>query len=61
MFKLTIKTDNASFGDTDAELREEVARLLRQLAEDMINEPHITAATLRDYYGNSVGEWHLRS
>lgn len=56
-FTLTIRTDNAAFGETDHELAEAVGDILTKLARkltthgaDAVNTP------LMDSNGNKVGE-----
>ena len=69
MFTLTIETDNAAFtgddpDDGEAEgygaAAEEVARILRQLA-DLLDRtaPDSGAGRLHDLYGNNCGSWKL--
>ena len=55
--KISIKTDNAAFGDTDSSRAEEVARLLREIAADMDNGS--TSGPVIDLNGNKVGTWDL--
>jgi hypothetical protein len=61
-FTLTINTDNAAFGETPEEMREETARILRQVADRMsTNEVYSSLRygdfyeTVRDLNGNDVG------
>lgn len=49
---ITICTDNAAFEDTGGS---EVARILRELADDYDNEGFHVYKKLRDINGNSVG------
>ncbi len=55
--KITIKTDNAAFGDSDSARAEEVARLLREIA-DALDNGH-TGGPVIDLNGNKVGTWDL--
>jgi len=55
--KITIKTDNAAFGDSDSARAEEVARLLREIAADM--DQGCTSGPVIDLNGNKVGTWDL--
>jgi hypothetical protein len=55
--KISIKTDNAAFGDTDSVRAEEVARLLREIAEDLDNGE--VCGPVIDLNGNKVGTWDL--
>jgi hypothetical protein len=55
MITITIKTGNAAFEDGEGY---EVARILRELAERIEDQPnlHNTYIPLMDYNGNKVGE-----
>ena len=64
MFKLTLKTENAAFCDSDFPDQDaaargcEVARILREVAgkvEDGL--PEGAGGNIRDANGNKVGEW----
>lgn len=55
MFKLTIKTDNAAFGD---EPGYEVARILRDIAHKV--EEGYTSGSVLDVNGNTVGHFDLK-
>jgi hypothetical protein len=55
-FTLTVETDNAAFGDCDAERRSELALVLRRTADGM-EAGAITASTIRDDNGNTVGRF----
>lgn len=58
MFTLTIKTDNAAFSEDDGGPETEIARILRNVADEL--EAGVTTnKSLRDYNGNTVGEWRL--
>jgi hypothetical protein len=54
MFKLEIKTENSAF---DGNCNEEIARILRNLADSLVNdEPgNYYEYTLKDINGNTVG------
>jgi len=53
-FKLIITTDNAAFADDNAHI--EVARILRELANRLVNEDGLSESyPLRDINGNTVG------
>jgi hypothetical protein len=65
-FTLTIKCDNAAFsddGDDDnrqtgnAARAREIARILRDLAADMVHDTEDDGGKLRDINGNTVGSW----
>lgn len=57
---ITIKCDNAAFGETQTECGEELARILRVLADDLSeNGPDDAPKNLRDVNGNRVGSMSL--
>ena len=51
--KIEIKTDNAAFEDYTGS---EVARILRELADNVDGESRITPQPLKDSNGNTVGK-----
>jgi hypothetical protein len=53
-FKLTIECDNAAFDDEPCF---EVARILREAAERILNMGTIDHGVIRDINGNRVGSW----
>jgi hypothetical protein len=57
MTKFTIEIDcgNAAFGDDDAEVNDEVARILRRAAELLQDSGTQESIVLRDINGNRVG------
>ena len=62
MFSLDIKTDNAAFGEdegghTAASVAAEVARILRELAQDIENGGD--GGAVMDLNGNKVGRYRL--
>jgi hypothetical protein len=59
-FSLEIDSANAAFGETDANARYEVARILYGIAQ-RIKEGSVTdqQGGMHDLNGNRVGEWHL--
>lgn len=59
-FKLTIKTDNAAFGDgDDSELGHELAAILRNLARHLEEFANLRGGSVRDSNGNTVGTYTL--
>lgn len=57
MFKIEFETDNAAFEDMQTE---EVARILREIADKVENGSFSFACgVVRDYNGNTVGKWLL--
>jgi len=61
MFTLEIRTENAAFGETDEDRREELSRLLRQTADRLLSgmlSGRLDGA-LTDSNGNRVGAWNL--
>lgn len=63
MMNIEIKTGNAAFRGPDGEENMyyetmEIARLLRELAEDIENNYDKTDGSLNDYNGNRVLTWH---
>ena len=56
MFTLSIKTDNAAFGETQAECRTELARILRQVADGV---EHGRVSAPHDINGNVVGHYRV--
>lgn len=56
-FSLEFNTDNAAFGDDDAEHGAEVARILRDIAARCEDGPPIVGV-IRDVNGNRVGMFH---
>ena len=59
MLRLAFKTDNASFGETLPELRDESASILRTIADQIASGRQ--EAIIRDVYGNRVGDWELET
>ena len=58
--KITIKMSNDAFGPTLQEGTDEVARILRKLADTLENDPYSNdLISLRDLNGNKVGEFRL--
>ena len=56
--KVTITpTLNSAFGDNDYEMRHELARILREIADKL--EKDYEAGPCRDYNGNTVGQWSV--
>lgn len=53
--KITVKMDNAAFGETPAS---ELARILRDLAHEIENNGE-EGCPLFDYNGNKVGEFAI--
>lgn len=58
MFKLEIDTGNAAFDIEENGLHGEAARILRQLAAELVNNGG-TSGALFDVNGNRVGAWSL--
>jgi hypothetical protein len=56
-FKLKIKTGNAAFAEDGNDGKNEVARILREIADSL--ESGFDAHTVRDINGNKVGEWSI--
>jgi hypothetical protein len=56
-FKLKIKTDNAAFADDGNGGKNELARILREIAANL--EAGYDCGSARDENGNTVGEWSL--
>lgn len=54
-FRLEIHCENAAFGENALDRCMEVARILRTLPYDTLARNH--AGKLRDFDGNTVGEW----
>lgn len=62
VFRIELATANAAFAEIPA--GQEIARILRELA-DKLEDPSMTVAledgtttgTVRDYNGNTVGQW----
>jgi hypothetical protein len=54
-FSLTVEMDNAAFGDCDQEAAEELARILRKVANRIESNP-IEPGAIMDINGNKVGE-----
>ena len=57
MFELTMKTDNAAFGDPECDRPIEVARILKAVAEALHDGR--TEGFCTDINGNNVGSWNL--
>lgn len=57
-FTLTIDTDNAAFGDSPEERREEISRILRDIATTIARDPW-GSGTIWDANGNNVGEYGM--
>lgn len=55
VISITIRTDNAAFGETEYDAAAEVARILQSLAAQLTNKGFDLPITLRDYNGNTVG------
>lgn len=56
-FKLKIKTDNAAFAEDGNDGKNEVARILREIADKL--EDGCDVGFPRDINGNKVGEWSI--
>jgi hypothetical protein len=56
---LKLDMDNAAFGETPMDALQEVARILRDVADRA--EGGQPCGTCRDFNGNSVGKWTVRS
>ena len=56
-FKLSITTDNAAFSEEEGGPNAEVARLLREVADDIENGRE--CGTIMDINGNNVGKYSL--
>ena len=54
-FTLRIKCENAAFRDDDFDKAHEVARILREIASDLVNGQDRGPAL--DANGNTVGRW----
>ena len=52
-FVLTIQTDNAAFDP----IEDELARILRSIADDLIDYGPWAGGTIRDINGNPVGSY----
>lgn len=61
MFKLTIATENAAFGDAECEVRSELARILRHIATTLERRDDADYGRVGDHNGNHVGDWTLTS
>lgn len=61
MFNLGISTDGAAFqlGDPDDGPADELAHILRELADDLALRGIRRTGTVRDSNGNTVGSWSL--
>lgn len=57
MFKLTMDTDNAAF--EDGYKTEEIARILRRIAENVENGETDNSGVAMDINGNIVGGWSI--
>jgi hypothetical protein len=57
-FALELECSNAAFGNTHAERCEEIARILRALA-DRLDANTAEPGRLRDSNGNTVGDWNM--
>ena len=53
-FKIEFKTEYAAFGESDAEARQEIARILHEVADKI--ERGKFAAHVRDINGNVIGQ-----
>jgi hypothetical protein len=56
-FKLKIATDNAAFAEDGNDGKNELARILREIAEKL--ESGYDCGSARDGNGNKVGEWSV--
>ena len=60
MFALHFDTDNAAFGDTEAEVRAEIVRILHEVSIKVsagAGYVYFPAGTIHDANGNSIGEY----
>ena len=58
MFSLDFETDNAAFGPDEADARSEVWRILRQVAQKVLEGGEGEGAIM-DANANKVGSWGL--
>lgn len=56
MITITLNTDNAAFGLDASERGQEIARILRSLADRFAATDVTSGDKLRDYNGNTVGK-----
>jgi hypothetical protein len=56
-FRLSVEMDNDAFGQNDWTNGQELARLLREVADRVAAE--VRSGTARDSNGNSVGAWSI--
>lgn len=60
-FKLTINADNAAFGPTEAELRDELAGLLQSIAQKILSGGDLGMhQSIFDSNGNNVGAYAVK-
>ena len=57
-FKLKIATDSAAFTDDGNDGKNEISRILREIANKL--ESGCDGGPIRDVNGNKVGEWSMR-
>lgn len=57
MFKLQIETGNAAFDEENGGAGEEVARIMREIANKVADGN--TSGIAADFNGNTVGRWSL--
>lgn len=58
MFKVTINTDNAAFGEEYYEKAAEIKRILEKIINDL-DLGIVEKAPIIDLNGNKVGSWEL--
>ena len=56
---LILDMDNAAFGETEEDRLAEAARILREVADNLVDRGVCDTRGLRDLNGNSVGNYHF--
>ena len=63
MFKLTIETDNDAFAEDPTEdgrgRNEDVARILRRIADGLASDYELTEGAATDFNGNTVAHFEF--
>lgn len=59
MFSIVIKTNNASFGDTEQEKMHEIAKILKKVIIDIEADSDHKNIILTDSNGNTVGNMYI--
>jgi hypothetical protein len=61
-FTLTVKMDNAAFGEDEYEAADELGRILSELGGRLQSDTSVqdgSTGRLMDYNGNTVGSWEV--